>query len=115
MKAKNTIKKISIFTLFIIITWLFSSCDYSKKDNTKTKNTNTSIETSKNLENTSNVTPTIKEAKSGRFKKIKNGEKVISIEETKTDAKEIKDATESSSWGGWAKGWTVTGANPLNM
>ena len=122
MKAKKTIKNIFVLLLTIIITWLFSSCDYNKGVNTKTKKINNSIvkdpENGKNPEiwnNTSNVTPTIKEVKSGRFEKIEDRKNFVPIEETKTDAKEIKDATESTSWGGWANGWTTTGANPLNM
>ncbi len=98
MQAKNTIKKLFIISLLLIITWLFTSCDYKEED-TKTKEITTNSE---------------KETESGNFKKIKEGEEIITVESS-IWTWTIENTNISPNWGGSAKGWTETWKNPLNL
>ena len=87
MKAKNLIKKIFILLLIWLFTWLFSSCNYSKKE-IKT-NTNTKIE---------NVS------------KGSNNKK-----EDKKSFWNIKNTNISNYWGWSAQWWKKTKENPLGI
>jgi PBP1b-binding outer membrane lipoprotein LpoB len=75
---KNLIKKIISIFIILIITWLFSSCNYTKKENKNKTKTNTSIVDKKSTE---------KEAKKSMWK--------------------IKDANISKHWAWSARGGNI--------
>ncbi len=108
---KNITKKLFSILIIITITWLFSSCNYTKNENKNTKKTETKVDLNKT---TKNDVSKKEMPKKDRFKKVEKGENPITIE-SKVWTWKIKSPNISPNWA-WTANWGMdTGANPLGL
>ena len=115
MKTKNITKNIAIIAFIIITSLSITSCGEDKTIDTKKTDSNTVKNVKKEEVKATNYEDlTKKENQSGRFEKIKKGETPTTIE-TKTWTDPIGDINISPNGWGSVKGWTDTGANPLEL